>query len=300
MRQALGRVLGRRWRRTAAAIGAVLPTGPYVPRSGAANLAPEASYLTLGRGAPWALLDLDTRARIGSRWSAITQVALRYPLARTSDGFQWGTEARLTLGGAFAAHPRLSVMAMTDVQWRAGATEPDPFSMMRLISANAGGWQWTFAPSVSASIARGLSVIGGLRIPLLAHVTGNQLVPQIGAFVALSYDLRGAPARSRPPIAAAPGQITVVDYWATWCTPCGEISRRLEEAAPRWPDVRVVKVDATNWPGDGAPELPPGARGLPVVEILDPAGVRIELLVGEAALGVVEKVDALRARVQVP
>lgn len=35
------------------ALGAVAPTGPYVARAGAANLAPEASYLTLGRGVPW-------------------------------------------------------------------------------------------------------------------------------------------------------------------------------------------------------------------------------------------------------
>jgi thiol-disulfide isomerase/thioredoxin len=98
-----------------------------------------------------------------------------------------------------------------------------------------------------------------------------------------------------------PGRITVVDYWATWCQPCAVIDRALAAAAPRWgADVHVVKIDATEWPGDTAPALPAGADGLPAVEIFDATGARHLLLRGEDALRVVAEVDRLRAIVTQP
>jgi thiol-disulfide isomerase/thioredoxin len=136
----------------------------------------------------------------------------------------------------------------------------------------------------------------GARIPLFDDVVGNQLVPQTGAFAAVSYAHPLEPHRRAASFQPAPGQITVVDYWATWCAPCVEISRELERAAPRWPDVRIVRIDASAWPADDAPPLPRGARGLPAIELFDETGARLALLLGPDALRVVERVDALRAR----
>ncbi len=302
-RQSLSRLLA--WSKISVGMtaGLVIPTAPYVARSGAANPRPEASYLTLGRGITWGLLEMDVRIPVASRWTGLVQLAGRVPLVRAGDGFEWGSEARLTAAIVLAARARLSVVASTDVQWRGGATEPDPFSGMRTTSANAGGWQWTVAPSLVANVSRELSITGGVRIPVVNDVTGNQLVPETGAFVAVSYTHRAAPARTparvevgsttRPP-GAPPARFTVVDYWASWCGPCHDIDRALDAAAARWPDVRIVRVDASSWPGEGAPALPEGITGLPVVEVLDAAGARVLLLVGEDALRVVEKVDALR------
>jgi thiol-disulfide isomerase/thioredoxin len=134
---------------------------------------------------------------------------------------------------------------------------------------------------------------------IAADVVGNQLVPQAGGFVALSYAhtaARAASARSvaAPPVRTASGRITVVDYWATWCKPCTRIHELLEAAAPRWPDVAILRVDATAWPDPSAPALPEGATGLPVIEVLDDTGRRTHLLVGPDALRVVEIVDTLR------
>ncbi|MDB4962391.1 MAG: thioredoxin [Myxococcales bacterium] len=300
VRQSLGRLF--RGPLTSVSGGLVVPTGGYVPRSGAANLAPEASYLTLGRGVAWWIAEADTRISLGRRPSVFVQLSGRGPLSRTDDGFAWGTELRATAGVQVSSITSwLSVVVSSDVQWRDGASEPDPFSMARLTSANAGGTQWTASPAAVFALPNDLSLVAGLRIPLVSDVTGNQLVPQTGGFVAMSYSRRISPRPALAPVSTVErtppptGQITVVDYWATWCAPCHEISRSLEAAASRWPDVRIVKVDATEWPNEGAPALPAGATGLPVIEIFDPQGVRIALLIGADALRVVETVDRLRA-----
>ena len=295
IRQSAGRWIGRP--QLGLAIGAALPTGPYVARSGAANLAPEASYLTLGRGVPWWIAEADARSAVHRRASVLGQVSARGPLARTSDGFAWGTELRATAGArAVAIADRLAVVVASDLQWRDGASEPDPFTGGRLSSANAGGWQWTVSPAAVVELGGGVSASVGARIPLWSDVAGNQLVPQIGGFAAVSYAHRLTARRSATPYRPSRGPITVVEYWATWCAPCAEISRRLDEAAKRWFAVRIVRIDASNWPGDDAPALPRGAGGLPVIEIYDQTGARRELLVGPDALRVIERVDALVAQ----
>jgi thiol-disulfide isomerase/thioredoxin len=43
-------------------------------------------------------------------------------------------------------------------------------------------------------------------------------------------------------VAVAPGQITVLDFWATWCNPCLRALPRLDAFARRHPDVRVLAI----------------------------------------------------------
>jgi thiol-disulfide isomerase/thioredoxin len=293
----------RRWLRVprlGASVGAVVPTGPYSDRTGAATLQPEAVALTLGRGAPWALAELDAAVPFGDRATAFVQISARTPLAHTRDDFAWGSEARATLGAQLALGAHWSVGALADVQWRGGATEPDPFMPgNRLESASVGGTWLTVTPSVRRALPAGVAVSAGLRFALASDVVGNQLVPQTGAFLAISYAARARPAPPRR-VRPAAGAITVIDYWATWCGLCAQIHADLEAARARWPDVRITRVDATAWPDPAAPRLPDGAGGLPAIEIYDARGTRTHLLVGPDARRVVEIVDGLRRRGAAP
>ena len=295
------RQLAPRWStgRLATAIGIVVPTGPYVARSGAANLPPEAATLTLGRGVAWGIGELEVLVRPRPRSSAFAQLSGRVPLHRTSDEFDWGSEARASLGGSVRLSARWSLSAATDVVWRGTATEPDPFAMTRVASANAGGLWWSLTPSVRADLTETVAVTAGVRAALAADVTGNQLVPQTGAFVAVMYSIasRPRPTPSPSPTKSVPGVITVIDYWATWCSACTKIHADLEAARARWPDVKIVRVDATAWPGPAAPRIPAGVTGLPAIEVYDRGGVRTHLLVGSDANRIVEIVDTLRNEV---
>ena len=288
VRQSAAPLLHSRWLAVGGALGLVAPTGPYVARSDAANLPPEASYLTLGRGTTWWIAETDARAVITPHISTFAQLSARGPLARTDDGFAWGNEVRFTVGSRLTViTPWLASLPSLDLQWRGGATEPDPFTGARLDTANAGGVQLSASLAAVISLPWQLSFVAGMRVPLASDVTGNQLVPQIGQFVALAYNRRSAPrALFRP----SRGRITVVDYWAIWCAPCAVMSRELEDAARRWPDVTIVKIDVD----EARRPLPDGARGLPVVEIYDRTGARTVMIVDGEPAHVIEAVETLR------
>ncbi len=292
-------------------LGLAIPSGPYVERSGAANLPPEASFLTLGRGVSWGIAELQANVAITDVFSSYAQLSARTPFTRTKDEFDWGSEARAVVGGRAALPNNFSALAIAEWQWRGGASEPDPFSGMRLDTVNSGGQWWTATPAISFRATTDISVLAGLRVPLRSDVRGNQLVPGVGGFISVSASwsaLRTETVKSASPTtsgtapvtasevpAPTPGKITVIDYWATWCAPCTEINATLAAAAPNWADVDIVKVDASGWPDNGL-ELPEGATGLPVVEIYDAQGVRAHVLLGNDALNVAAFVDKIRAR----
>jgi len=283
--------------------GVVLATGPYVPKSGAANLPPEASFLTLGRGVTWALGEVQVSTSLSETVSVYGEFAARTPLSKTEDDFEWGNELRGVVGGRLQLPYELSALGIAEWQWRGKATEPDPFVGGRIESANAGGHWVTLMPALGYEISNALSVLGGARVLAYSDVRGNQLVPSIGGFLSLSGRWSfGGPSKARAaepiegssePPSAVLGKITIVDYWATWCSPCKDIDALLEEAKADWNDVVIKKVDASAYP-DETITLPAGASGLPVIEIYDKAGKSKHVLLGPDALNVVDIVNAMR------
>jgi thiol-disulfide isomerase/thioredoxin len=265
------------------AVGAALPSGAYVPRSGLTALQETANYLTLGRGVSWALLDVDAAVAFLRRWNMQLQTTVRLPLYQAFDGFGWGPEVRVAMGPSVSWWERLTVSALAEVQWRAQSTELDPFSAaaQRIASINTGGLWFTLTPTVQVRIGKYLSVLASLRIPLGQRVEGLQFVPALGGFVGMALVLPLETKQTSNDAIA--GKVTVIEYGASWCEPCKRLTPLLMEYQASHRDVVVRQIDATTWSAEELAQNVPGAVGLPVVVIISPEGKTLHTLVGERA-----------------
>jgi thiol-disulfide isomerase/thioredoxin len=137
------------------------------------------------------------------------------------------------------------------------------------------------------------------KVPVYTHVIGGQIdTPAyaqltIGTHVhvwnpkhvhpavaALGADWSGLDERelstdgSATALVSEPGKVTVVDFWADWCKPCGELDHMLADVARRHPDalavrkVNVVDADTPAW----NKYLAPGNFNLPHVKLYDRDG----------------------------
>ncbi|MGH7531696.1 MAG: thioredoxin [Gemmatimonadales bacterium] len=89
---------------------------------------------------------------------------------------------------------------------------------------------------------------------------------------------------------AAPGVLTVVDFWAPWCGPCRAIAPVLEQVAlERAGTVRIVKVNADEHPKIG---MRYNVRGIPTL-LFFKDGVVVDRIVGSAPR---ERIDQVIAR----
>jgi thioredoxin 1 len=64
--------------------------------------------------------------------------------------------------------------------------------------------------------------------------------------------------------AGRPG-LTVIDFWAGWCGPCGAMAPQLERAAALRPQYRFAKVDVDAEPALAAAY---GVRSIPTLMVL--------------------------------
>ena len=90
---------------------------------------------------------------------------------------------------------------------------------------------------------------------------------------------------------AAPGKVTVIDFWAAWCVPCrktaGDLNLRLQHV----PDLAVRKVEVRDWDDPLATRYLAGTPTLPLLVVFDAKGVEVGRVSGHEP----DELDALLA-----
>jgi len=297
------------WPRLQVSLGVVAPTGPYVAKADLLQGNVPDRYLSLGRGAWWWLGELDAGGAITERFGWYGSAAVRGALGTTDDQFAWGPELRT--GAGLSANLWQDIVSGglgVDHLWRGGNTEVD-YKGDRVDAQNGGGRWLELVPTLRSRLGDTLAATVSGRLPLWQDVNGVQSVQQFAAFVALhgTFDFGGAPVqqvrtaaagdpakRARtaaagdppPPEVAAQvvaGRWTLVDYWATWCTPCTKLAKELQALVEARPEFVVVKVDATEWDAAELQRRLPGVAGLPLLDVYGPDGRLVQRLEGPDA-----------------
>jgi thioredoxin 1 len=81
---------------------------------------------------------------------------------------------------------------------------------------------------------------------------------------------------------AVPGKITIVDYWAEWCSPCHFLEKRLHHLMNENPNVALRRVNVGKWDNEAARQATAEFRleALPYVRVYDSRGKFVDDVTG--------------------
>lgn len=307
LRQDVMALLGLRdWPRVVISVGAAAPTGVYTENS--------TTEMSIGRGAWWGIGEAEVFGNLPASFGYYALVGARKALDYAADGptgLGWGNEYRGTAGLRYGIDlpsrtwlpTRLMLVANAEALYRKPSTIID-YSNRRSEFADSGGVYVNALPTLMVGLSELLSLTASARIPMYRDVHGKQPVLDTSYVFGLSgqFQVGGTPKAPAPdPIEAAhigqpcsepeirallaPGQLTLVDYWATWCEPCKKLGAELEALTEARKDFALRRVDATDWDKPVWDRLLPGVPGLPVLDVYDAQGRLLARLIGEAAFG---------------
>lgn len=79
-----------------------------------------------------------------------------------------------------------------------------------------------------------------------------------------------------------PGKITVLDYWAEWCSPCHFLEKRLQHVMNANPDMALRRVNVGKWDNAAARQATSEFRleALPYVRVYDARGKFVDDVTG--------------------
>jgi hypothetical protein len=278
-------LIGRSLRLTGLA-GAALPTGNYTAHSGPGALGDAARAVTIGRGVFWGIAEVEARIEPVRERVALTAGAQgRVPIGEASDGFQWGPEVRSLTEVEVRPFSKMFGFAVGgELQVRGTGSQIDPFLNQRVESSNVGAKIVSITPAVRAQLDGGLffSVTG--RIPVYQDLTGLQFQQGPGVFAGAGYVFPvgvSAPAATTT-TASSSKRYTVREYGAEWCEACKKLAPLLEAQRTSRNDVRIEQIDVTQWSEGELARRVPGAKALPVIEVLRDGSV-IARLEGDRA-----------------
>jgi len=121
-------------------------------------------------------------------------------------------------------------------------------------------------------LARWWPALGLLALLSLA-LPGCSTESVSSASSAAAGDVRTLPAGEVVILAekSVPGKVTIFDFYAEWCSPCGLITPELEALVRKRPDeLALLKVDVIGWGSDAA--IHQNIEYLPYLAVVDAEG----------------------------
>ncbi len=97
---------------------------------------------------------------------------------------------------------------------------------------------------------------------------------------------------------AVPGKITIVDYWAEWCSPCHFLEKRLHHLMNENPNVALRRVNVGKWDNAAARQATAEFRleALPYVRVYDARGKFVDDVTGGSWDGLLKTFAKAKAR----